>query len=538
MRTPKQGGFTTSLWMDTKVPSFDRPPPTETEIAIVGAGIAGLTCAVECARRGARVTVLDDGPIGGGETGRTSAHLSSAVDDYFSTLEHTFGVGGARLVAESHATAIDYIEAMVTARGIPCEFRRVDQYLIHAPGHRDEHRFLEKELAAAHRAGLTVEMVDGAPLPFATGPALRFANQAEFHPLKYLVGLAEAAIEMGAHIHTGVHVEGIEPGTPVHLKLAGGNTLLARIVIDCTNGAMSSMVRMPLRQAAYRSYCVAFEIPHDTLPHCLVDDTGDPYHYVRVASNAAGEDVLIVGGEDHRVGQKDAGPQFDALERWTREWLPIVGDVVARWSGQIIEPSDGVAHIGRSPDLEHVYICTGDSGHGLTHGTIAGLMIPEMLHGMHPRWERVYDPRRSHLRATGNLIAEAAKSSAPYVDWLKPADVSSVDEIKPGDGAIVRRGLHLIAAYRDENGTCHQMSATCPHLRAVVQWNAAEKSWDCPCHGSRFSCTGEVLNGPAVANLTPIDKPLSDRAPVEIADEERITDRVAAVPQALLVPSK
>lgn len=516
--TPKSGGTTSSLWLDTDVPTFDRPPPPETDICIIGAGIAGLTTAFELARRGARVTVLDDGPIGGGETARTSAHLASAVDDHYSELEKTFGTGGAKIVAESHSTAIDYIEAMVRERGIDCEFQRVDGYLIQPPGHTRDTRFLEKELAAAQRAGLACEMVDSAPLPFDTGPSIRFANQAEFHPLKYLRGLAEGVLEMHANIHTGVHVVGIEPGEPLRVKLAGGHTMLARVVIDCTNGASSSYVHMHLRQAAYRTYCVAFELPNNTLPHALFWDTLDPYHYIRVANSANGE-VLIVGGEDHRVGHGEPGPQWKILEAWTREWIPVVGDVVARWSGQIIEPADGPAHIGRSPDMEHVYIVSGDSGNGLTHGTIAGLMLPEILGGHHPRWARVYDPRRNHLHSVGNLLREAVGSSAPYLDWLKSGDVSKLDDIPRGQGALVRRGLHIVAAYRDEAGSCHLMSATCPHLRGVVQWNNAEKTWDCPCHGSRFDRYGAVVNGPALTDLQPLEAPAHDRAPVAARED-------------------
>ena len=209
MRTNgKDGGSSSSIWLDAAIPERDTPPEHETDVVVIGAGIAGLTTAFELARRGVRLTVLDDGPIGGGETGRTSAHLCSAVDEDFYDLEQKFGRGGAQIVAESHSVAVDYIEAMCRARRIDCDFRRVDGYLIKPPGHeRGDNRELERELAAAQRAGLECEMVDEAPLPFDTGPALRYARQAEFHPLKYLRGLADGVMEMGAKIHTAVRVE-------------------------------------------------------------------------------------------------------------------------------------------------------------------------------------------------------------------------------------------------------------------------------------------------------------------------------------------
>lgn len=535
MRTmPKDGGASSSIWLDADVPSYETPPEGDTDICVIGAGIAGLTTAFELARRGVNVTVLDDGPIAGGETGRTTAHLASAVDDRYYELEKKFGEGGAKIVAESHSTAIDYIEAMVNELSIDCDFQRVDGYLISPPGHKlDEHRILDRELAAAQRAGLPCQMIDAAPLPFDTGPALRFPNQAEFHPVKYLRALAQAVIEVGGSIHTGIHVTSIQPGTPLKIHHGGARPMHARVAIDCTNGAFSSP-HMTFVQAAYRTYVMAFAVPPGTMPHSLIWDTGDPYHYLRVTRGAQGGDVLIVGGNDHRVGHDAPEKQWTELEAWVRQWIPAAGHIVARWSGQVIEPSDSLAHIGRNPDMDHVYLVTGDSGNGLTHGTIAGLMIPEMLHGKHPRWERVYDPKRSHLHAASTLIKEAVQSSAPYTDWLRPGDVKSLDEIPQGEGATIRRGLHLIAAYRDESGQCHLRSATCTHLRGVVSWNTAEKTWDCPCHGSRFDRYGRVVNGPASKDLSPLEAPGHDRAPaprkapVKPAKEE--TGHAAVVP--------
>jgi glycine/D-amino acid oxidase-like deaminating enzyme/nitrite reductase/ring-hydroxylating ferredoxin subunit len=530
MRTmPKDGGTSSSIWIDADVPSYDTAPEAETDICIVGAGIAGLTTAFELARRGVRVSVLDDGPIGGGETGRTSAHLASAVDDHYYELEAKFGAGGAKLVAESHATAIDYIEAMVRELEIDCDFQRVDGYLISPPGEHEDRRTLDREYAAAQRAGLECELVDHAPVPFDSGPALRFANQAEFHPLRYLRAVAEGVIAFGGHIHTGVHVEAVTPGRPLHVKLAGGRTMLARVLIDASNGAFTSQLNMPLRQAAYRTYVLAFAIPEGYIPHALIWDTLDPYHYIRVARGPHGGEMLIVGGNDHRTGQGEPERQWKLLENWTRQWFPRVGHIVARWSGQILEPADMLAHIGPSPDHAHVYIVTGDSGNGLTHGTIAGLMLPEMLHGQHPRWARVYDPKRSHLRAAGTLVKEAVQSSAPYADWLRGGDVRHLDDIPHGEGAVIRRGLHMIAAYRDEAGECHLRSATCPHLRGVVHWNAAEKTWDCPCHGSRFDRYGRVVNGPSSTDLAPIEAPAADKQPVRapVREEPRVETTAA-----------
>jgi glycine/D-amino acid oxidase-like deaminating enzyme/nitrite reductase/ring-hydroxylating ferredoxin subunit len=507
---PNDSGHSISTWMDLEVPSFDGVEvPNHADVCVVGAGIAGLSVAYELAQQGVHVTVIDDGPIGGGETARTTAHLASALDDRFSLLEERFGADGARLAAESHAAAIDSIEANVRELGIDCQFRRVDGYLFVPPGGSLE--LLDRELEAARRAGLVVERTAQAPLPFDTGPCLRFANQGEIHPVAYIRGLAQAIVARGGHIHTGVHVAGLEKGDPIAVHLAGGSVLRANVVIDATNATISSMVKLPIRQAAYRSYVLAFDQTEGDVPHALYWDTADPYHYLRVARGEHGREILIAGGEDHRTGQdSDPAQHWARLEAWVRERFPDAGAVRARWSGQIMEPADGLAFIGKSPDLDHVFIVTGDSGNGMTHGALAGLLLPDLLRGREHPWERIYDPHRTRLRGLGTLIREAASSSVPYTDWLRRGDVGSIDDLGPGQGAVIRHGLHMIAAFRDEGGTCHQRSAKCPHLGGVVHWNGAEQTWDCPCHGSRFDALGRVLNGPAISDLEPVEAPAAE----------------------------
>jgi nitrite reductase/ring-hydroxylating ferredoxin subunit len=228
---------------------------------------------------------------------------------------------------------------------------------------------------------------------------------------------------------------------------------------------------------------------------------------------------LLVGGEDHRTGHDhDPRRHWRALEDWTRERFAAAGAVTARWSGQCQEPPDGLAYIGPSPDLDHVFVVTGDSGNGLTHGAIAGLLLPDLIRGREHAWSRIYDPRRSHLRGVGTWLREAASSAIPYTDWIRPGDVRSPDELARGQGAVIRRGLHLIAAYRDDGGTCHLRSARCPHAGGVVHWNAAESTWDCPCHGSRFDPQGRVLDGPAIGDLPELDEPPRE-APAQPAQD-------------------
>jgi glycine/D-amino acid oxidase-like deaminating enzyme/nitrite reductase/ring-hydroxylating ferredoxin subunit len=508
---------TTPIWQATSQPHHCAALTRDasTDVCIVGAGIAGLSTAYFLAKAGRRVVVLDDGPIGSGETGRTTAHLTAAMDDRIHVLEQVHGEEGARRIVESHTVAINRIELVVRAEGIECDFRRVDGYLYLAAG--DSHDTLEKELAAAHRAGLAdVRLVDRAPIPqWESGPALVFPQQAQFHPLNYLHGLATAIEQMGGQIHCGTHVQSIEGGDPCVVHTSDQRTITAAAVCVCTNASISDMVKTHALQAPYRSYVVALSVPRGSVTPALYWDTGNPYVYVRTQpidppadGTTRGDtlmDALIVGGEDHRTGEdEDAEARWQRLERWARERWPAARDVLYRWSGQVLEPNDYAAFIGPNPDgARNIYMASGDSGQGITHGTIAGLLLTDLITGVENPWATVYDPRRVSLRA--RPVAEALHHNVDVAmhmvgDWISP-DRVSLDAIPPGEGRVVRDGMKKMAVYRDPGGTLHYRSAVCTHLRCVVDWNGAEKSWDCPCHGSRFDPMGKVLNGPAIEDL-------------------------------------
>ena len=526
---PHPGGATTSIWQGTfEVPSFPKLERSgSADVGVVGAGIAGLSVAYHRARAGKPVVVLDDGPIGGGESGRTTAHLTDAMDDRIYWLEHVHGERGARLIVESHDAAINRIQQIIQLEGIECDFERLDGYLL--AGKPGEVAELEREAEAAQRVGITdVALVERAPIAgFESGTALRFPGQGQFHVLKYLAGLANAVVEKyGGRIYCDTHVEGVEGGDPCNVKIDGGKQLTAACVVVCTNSSISDYVQTHIKSEANRTYAIAAVVPRGSVDKALYWDTLDPYHYVRVQrldepvpGVLKGDtlwDALIVGGEDHKVGH-DAQPQerWDRLERWMRERWPQAREVIYRWSGQVLEPSDGLAYIGRNPDgAENVFMASGDSGQGMTHGTIAGILLSDMVLGKENPWESLYDPKRVSLRASP--VKEMAKHNLDVVvqmakGYLAP-DTGSVEEIPKGEGRVIRRGAHKIAVYRDEQGTLHEKSAACTHLKCIVEWNGAEKSWDCPCHGSRFDPYGEVINGPAISALQDVE-PTQTRKP-------------------------
>ena len=493
---------------------------TGADVCVVGAGIAGMTTAYLLARAGKAVVVLDDGAIGGGESGRTTAHLSNALDDRYFELERLFSERGAQLAAESHTAAIDRIEAIIAEEQIECDFERLDGYLFVPPGCSRE--VLARELEAVQRAGLTdVEWVDCAPIAdFDTGPALRFPRQGQFDPLKYLKGLARAIERDGGRIFTSTHADEIQGGTPACVKTNRGPTVTANAIVLATNSPVNDLLSISSKQHAYRTYVIGAQVPRGSVTKALYWDTPDPYHYARIQSVGLGQngnnggkgnggyDVLIVGGEDHKAGEEDDGDErFAELYRWTRRRFPMIGKIEFQWSGHILEPSDSLGFIGRHPqDARNIFIATGDSGHGMTHGTIAGILLTDLILGRQNDWAGLYDPSRLVANATLDYIRDNATVLSHYTDWLTGGEVRSAAEIEADEGCIVRRGLTKIAAYRDEHGVLHERQAICPHLGCVVSWNSTEKSWDCPCHGSRYNKLGQVINGPSIRDLERTDR--------------------------------
>jgi len=516
----ERAGANLSFWERT-AQKFYTKPLTENLIAdvcIIGAGIAGVTTAYLLAREGRDVVLIDDGPVGGGMTGRTTAHLVNALDDRYYELEKILGQEFSRLSADSHTAAIDRIEKIVGDENLDCDFLRVDGYLFLPPG--GSVTDLKHELNAAHRAGLReVERVDDIPVgKFTTDGVLRFPRQAQFHPLKYLNGVARATTDRGSRIFTETRVVKVEDGDQVRIETSKGYSIRAQAAIVATNCPINDRLVIHSKQAPYSTYVLALRVTRE-VEHLLLWDTAEtaeeekqtlgpiPYHYLRFARDNKG-DVLIVGAEDHKTGQaSDFEARLAKLERWTRDHFPFVGEITDHWSGQVMEPVDGIAYIGRNPGDKNVFVVTGDSGNGMTHGTIAGILITDLICGRENPWTKLYDPSRKTLQPTAvaDYVAENANVVAQLRDYVTPGDEPDAEKIQSGRGAILREGAKKIAAYRDEQGTLHKFSAVCPHLKCIVRWDDCEKTWDCPCHGSRFDALGRVLNGPAISDLEEVE---------------------------------
>jgi glycine/D-amino acid oxidase-like deaminating enzyme/nitrite reductase/ring-hydroxylating ferredoxin subunit len=507
-------GQTTSVWM-TVEPTKQFPTleqDVECDVCVVGAGIAGLTTAYLLAKAGQRVVVLEKFPqVAQGETSRTTAQLVYFTDYTYSQLKKYHG-DKIHAIAEAHNTAIDTIERIAREENIACDFRRVPVYLF-AP--KPEHvKMLDREfevlqeLNASPVRRLDRMPVDGLP----PHPCIEIQNLAQIHALKYMYGLAEAVERHGAQIFVSTQVtdfdtahatllEGRVGAEGVTIKTENGPVVRARYAVAATNAPGTDVFGVHLRMSAYRTYVVGLRVEKGRLPYAIWWDTLDPYHYVRLVEED-GYDVLISGGEDHHTGRDEDGgandERFRCLEDWTRHTFPQAGERLFEWSGQVMESYDGIGFNGRHAEGSPLFMITGDTGSGTTNGTLGALLVSDLIHGKENPWEAVFDPSRLRVGALGEMVREAGPMLWQFTDWLTPGDD---DPVKPGAGAIVREGLRKVAVYKDENGTEHRLSAICPHLGCIVQWNGVEKTWDCPCHGSRFGATGELLNGPAKNDL-------------------------------------
>lgn len=479
------------------------PAKVAADVCVIGAGMAGLLCALELSERGRSVVVLERERAGAGDTSATTAHLTAMLDRRYYELADMHGEDSTWRIAKSHLRGIAHLERVINRYSIECDFDRVSGFL--CANDPEQERALRREHEAGTKAGLRCELVRRAPLALGGGPALYVPSQAQFSPLAFLAGVARVLAEKGVPIYAPVSAMdiGSEPAaSQVRIQTSGGSVLASQVVVT-TGTPTSGSISIHTKQAAYRTYAMGVSIPEAV--RALAWDMDDPYHYVRCALDAATQrPVLIVGGEDHRVGQDpESELRFARLERWLRERFPEAGQIVSQWSGEVFEPNDGLAYIGRDPSDDRVFLATGFSGNGMTYSSISAELLPDLMQETKNPFEDLYDPKRkpSSGAALSRFAKENLNTAGQYADWIRPADVSKPEQIARGEGAVLRRGLRRIAVYVDEQGRACELSATCTHLGGVVSWNSAEKSWDCPCHGSRFDRYGNVLTGPAVSNL-------------------------------------
>jgi len=480
----------------------------ETEVVVVGAGITGLSTAYALAKGGKRVVVLERDRCATVDTGHTSAHLTMVTDERLSELAKRFGRNHAQAVWDAGLAAIGWIDAAIREQGIEAGFAWVDGYL-HAPLGEpggDEIGRLHEDATLARELGFDCEFTESAPR--VGRPGIRAADQARVQPRAYLAGLAKALVALGGRIYEHSPADEFT-GDPRAVKVGAYSVRCEDIVIATHNplvglAGLAGATLFQTKLALYTSYVIAGRVPGGTVPDALWWDTSDPYYYLRVEPHRE-FDAVVFGGEDHKTGQQDDTRScYERLERRLTAIVPGV-EVTHHWSGQVIETPDGLPYIGQM--AEHQYAATGYAGNGLTFGTVAAMIMSDAILGRSNPWSELFDPGRKALtRGLWDYLKENV--DYPYYmirDRFAGPQARSLRAVKRGQGKVVARNGAKAAVYRDEAGAVTLRSAVCTHMGCTVGWNGAERTWDCPCHGSRFKPTGEVISGPAETPLGTVE---------------------------------
>jgi glycine/D-amino acid oxidase-like deaminating enzyme/nitrite reductase/ring-hydroxylating ferredoxin subunit len=507
---PTRSTDTTPYWATSATfPEFAKvSADAAADVVVVGAGVTGLTTAYLLANAGKRVVVLERERCASIDTGHTTAHLTMVTDTRLSELVSQFGRDHAQATWDAGLAAIGKIDEIVRDVGIDARFGWVDGYL-HAPADgdtREESQRLREDATLASELGFDAEFVEKAPL--VERPGVRFANQARVHPRAYLAGVANAIVALGGRIFEGSPADEFCED-PRAVKANGFSVTCDAVVVATHNpligyAGLASATLFQTKLALYTSYAIAGRVPRGTIPDALWWDTSDPYRYLRVEPSED-FDHIIFGGEDHKTGQQDdTSACYARLEERLAAIVPDV-QVTHRWSGQVIEPADGLPYIGRTADRQ--YAATGFAGNGWTFGTLAAMVISDAILGRRNPWAELFEPdRKAIARGLWDYVKENA--DYPYYmirDRFAGAETRSLRSVTRGEGRIVEHNGAKVAAYRDAAGALTLRSAICTHMGCIVGWNGAERTWDCPCHGSRFTPAGDVISGPAESPLSGVE---------------------------------
>ncbi len=488
-----------------RFPSIDHD--ITVDVAIVGAGITGVTTAYLLKQAGLSVALIEREQCGGIDTSHTTAHLTAATDLRLQELKGRFGPDVARAVWDGGMAAIERIEQNIQEHQIDCRFRRCPGFL-HAASTDEDTAVFHRETETTRALGIVAEFQ--ASIPVFHVPGVIFPRQAMFHPLAYLAGLLPRIPGHGSYVFESTEVQDVDK-SPRQLRTPGGRVNFGHLILATHNPltGLAGILRSTLLQTKlflYTSYAIGARLPAGRLPEGLFWDTADPYNYLRVEERRD-HSYLIYGGEDHKTGQEvDTPAHFARLEERLKGFFPDAA-IDARWSGQVIETNDGLPFIGST--AENQFIATGFAGNGMTFGTLSAMMATDFVLGRENAWQKLFDPRRKKLRGgTWHYLKENKDFPVCLVrDHLASPEATSLREVGPNEGKIVKLKGRKVAAYRDAQGRVTMCSAVCTHLQCIVGWNTAEQTWDCPCHGSRFHPDGRVISGPAeepLARLSPL----------------------------------
>lgn len=470
------------------------------DVIIVGGGITGLSTALELQKQGQECLLIEASNIGFGTTGGTTAHLNTFFDTTFDEAISDFGEENAKLLAEVGKEAIQIIQNNISEHNIDCDFQKKTGYIFALD--EKQNKKLKKMIEGAEKVGIEMKFCDGVSFPVPFVSVASVPDQAQFHPIKYIKKLAEAFVSLGGIIlEECTCLNHSEEDNEISVETSKGlfNT---KNLVYATHIPPGVNV-LHLMAAPYRSYAIAFEIGDNKYSEDLMYDLYDPYRYYRTQI-VDGKKLLIAGGEDHKTGhEQDTGTCFSNLENYVREYFDV-GAAAYSWSSQYYESVDGMPYIGKLPGSKgNIYAATGFRGNGMIFGTISSKVISDLIMGNNSKYAELFDPGRiKPMAGFASFIKENVSSAADFVkDKLFKEKINSLAELNDGEAKVVKYEGESYAIYKETEGKTHILKSTCPHTYCDVHWNSAEKSWDCPCHGSRFAVTGRLLTAPSTEGL-------------------------------------
>lgn len=502
----KRDGFKTSLWQD-KMPDYVSKTKISDnknfDVIIVGGGVTGITTALQLQKSGLQCLVAEAHNLCFGTTGGTTAHLNNFLDTAYNEIEKKFSEDAAKLVSKATSQALDLYQANVEAYSIDCGYEHKDGYLYSQDEKQTEE--LQAIYESAKKVGIDVSYTDRIPVPIEFNNAIVFHEQASIHPAKYVYALAKAFEESGGVILQNCMVKDVKGDKVLEVETSQG-TINCRTLVWATH-IPPGINLLHFRCAPYRSYAMAVTLNSDSYPDGLAYDMYDPYHYYRTQI-VDGKKYLIAGGEDHKTAhEENTEACFMRLEAYIRKYFDIK-EVSFKWSSQYFEPADGLAYIGHLPgNPDNVLVATGFGGNGMVYSHIAAITLTDLITKGESGYAKLFDPDRlKPVAGFANFVKEGADVVKEFIGKrLSREKLTELSDIAPGEARLVKYEGKSLGLYKDEQGELHAVSPVCPHVKCSVGWNSAEKSWDCPCHGSRFAIDGQLLTGPAVTGLEVVE---------------------------------
>lgn len=494
----------TSLWIKTTTqPEFASSSRREFSIVIVGGGIVGVVLAFELRSRGADVLLIEGDELLKGVTGYTTGKLTAQHGLIYSKLESSRGQDVARAYWEAQNWAILHVDRLTSEHAIECDLVETQAHVFSTKPENDQS--MQDEAQAYDTLSIPGRLhLDSAILP-GVRRTLVMDGQRHFHPRKFLLGLLEIARQAGVVVIDRNRVHEINEESDQVVVTTEIGEFKAEKVIVASHYPVHDSGLFVTKLTPNRSYAMAFRMDEMPAEGMFVSHDAETLHSWRPAMHFE-EPVLIVGANEHKVGETPDGDPYASLEVWARSQFKVDREV-ARWSTQDNMTPDGVPFIGQSPLRDRIWLATGFGGWGMTNGVIAAIILSDLIDGKENLWSEVFSPSRFGVDMIPKLVKDNIKTVGHLIgDRLSSVEEIRLEQVLPGRGVVAEMDGDRRAIYRDQNGTTCILNPACTHMGCQVAWNDWESTWDCPCHGSRFKATGEVIHGPATRPLARIEQ--------------------------------